>query len=93
MEKTRFFTDFSDCGLFCGFSGLDMTLRDSPAVFRILDKEDFYVSFVFRETKNNPASGRFADDFLDSRLFLEDGFTKLCNRGGFVLFRKGFRNF
>ena len=37
MEKTRFFSDFSDSGLFGGFSGFDVSLRNRPAVFGILD--------------------------------------------------------
>ena len=33
MEKSSFFADFANCGLFRGLAGFDMTLRDSPAVF------------------------------------------------------------
>ena len=93
MEKTRFFSDFSDCGLFGGFSGFDMALGDGPTILGILDEEDFYILFVFRETKNDTASGRFADNLLNRRLAAKNRVAKLGDWGGFVLFRKGIRNF
>ena len=82
----------TDGGLFSGFARLDMSLRDSPAVFAVLNQEDFDVLTVFGKAKNNAAGGRFADDFLDNRLFAEDGFLELVDWGGSVLFRESFRN-
>ena len=93
MEKPRFFADFTDGGLFGGFAGLDVTFGDGPAVFAVLDEQDFDVFLVFREAKNDAAGGWFADNLLNDRLTTEDGFFKLVDGGRFILFRKGFRNF
>ena len=47
MEKPSFLTNFANSGLFRGFARFDMTLRNRPAVFRILNQEDFEVLFIF----------------------------------------------
>ena len=93
MEKPRFFTDFANRGLFRGFAGLDVTLGNGPAVFRILDKEDFDVLLVFRQAKDNATGGWLTDNFLDNRFPAENGFLEFVYGGRFVLFRKCFRNF
>ena len=93
MEKPRFFADFADGGLFGGFAGLNVALGDGPAVFAVLNQQDFDVFFVFGQAKNDAAGGRFADDFLDDRLFAKDGFLEFVDGRGTVLFRKSFRNF
>ncbi len=93
MEKPSLFADFADGGLFGGLAWLDVTLRNSPAIFGILNKKNLNIATVGSESKNNAASGRFADNLLDDRLFAEDGLLDFANRGRFVLFRKGFRNF
>lgn len=93
VEKSRFFADFADGGLFGGFPRFDVALGDGPAVFAVLDEEDFDVLLVLGEAKNNAAGGWLADNLLDNRLFSKDGFLELVDWGGLVLFRKGFRNF
>ena len=89
VEKTGFFADFADGGLFGVFAWFDVTLGDSPTVFAILDKKDFDVLLVFRETKNNTTRSRLADNFLDCGLTIEN----LSDNGFFIFFRKRFRNF
>ena len=93
MEKPRFFAYFADGGLFGGFAWLDVAFGDGPAVFAVLDEEDFDVLFVFRQAKNNATGGRLADNFLDDRLSFEDGLLELVDGGRTILFRKSFRNF
>ncbi len=93
MIKSGFFADFADGGLFSVLAWFDMTLRNRPAVFRILNEKDFDIFLIFREAKNNPARGRLANDFFNNRFFLKNGFAEFIKGRGFILFRKSLRNF
>src|SRR6476469_3318637 len=64
--QSGLFADFAFGGLLGRLAFFDVAFRDGPAVFGILNQQDFDLA-VFTMTKNNTARRRFADNFLDRR--------------------------
>ena len=92
MVEAGFLADFADGGLFRGFAGLDVALRNRPAVFRILDQENLNVVLGFVEAKNDAAGGWFANDFLNAGALMENRIAEARKRGFLMLKRNRFRN-
>ena len=93
MEKSGFFADFADGGLFSGFAWFDVAFRDSPAVLTVLNQKNLDILAVFGQAKNDAAGGRFTNYFLNNRLFSEDGFFEFVDCRRTILFWKSFGNF
>lgn len=72
VMEARFLANLADGGDFGGLARLDMTLWDSPAVFRILDQKNLNIFLVWRHPKNDTTRGRLANNFLNRGLFVED---------------------
>lgn len=87
MSETRFFANFANGGLFSGFAVFDMAFGDGPAIFRVLNEEDFDILLVGSEPENNPAGGRFADNLLDGRAFTKNFGTELGERRFLIVLR------
>ncbi len=80
MEKSRFFADFADGGLFRGLAGFDVAFRNRPAVFAVLNQKDFNILLIFREAKNDTAGGWLADNFLDDWFSAKNSLFELVDR-------------
>ena len=87
MEKPRFFADLADSGLLGHLAWLNVALGDGPAILRVLNQQNLDIFLIMGQAKNDTACSWLTDDFLNNRLFSEDGFFELVDSGGFVLFR------
>ena len=81
VEEAGFFADFANGRLFGVLAGLDVTLRNSPSTFRILDQQNLDVLLVFAHPEHDSTRGRFTHDFLNGWLFKDPGGHPRGNSG------------
>lgn len=87
IAKASLLFDLAARGDFGGFAGLDMTLGNGPATFRVLDQENLNVFFIFGKPENYTTRSRLAYDRLDGGFFTENsglnlGESRLFSGGG-----------
>src|SRR5690606_16513723 len=63
LLEACFFANLTLGGLLCGFALFDVSFRNCPTIFGVLNQQDFDLTVL--ATKYNTARGWFSYDFLD----------------------------